>query len=532
MVNDSSRRTKNFMQAVPVMVTILVILVLIYTLILYNREIESSKREFIEIGSKLTSQSANGMEMWLEDQVRMSSLIADHPLIELLCSDPNSPTARYEARKFLEGLNSRYPYYEALPVSLFTSEPVDVVSRGQSMTIENGEFVVDSVKGNLVGEGGMHLSYIDAIYGGKDYFISEIYPSINSGEPIIAISHPVRYNGELKGAAVVAPKIEYFSSRFVEPAMYGESGYMFIIDGRGLVVSHPDSNFIMTEYEEQSSEIQSIINRILMGQTYFRDVYEEVDKSYYVKRVEHDMDKHPYQWYMVFTMDNDEIYSGADQLLQTSITLLLGGAVVIGVILYYYTRSFEDKVREIQQLEMSRKLEIEVAARTSHLAEIAIRDGLTKLYNHEATYKALGVAVDGSRVSLQPISVIMLDLDHFKTLNDTYGHQFGDQVLKQTADVIQSAVRNTDIVGRYGGEEFMIILPGAPKQSAVVTAKRIAEGLRQIKTDADISITASMGVAAWLGEDVDELVSRVDKLLYQAKGNGRDRVESILEEDQ
>ncbi len=286
----------------------------------------------------------------------------------------------------------------------------------------------------------------------------------------------------------------------------------------------------MTSYEDQSSEIQDILDRILIGQAYFRDVYEDIDKSYYVKRVEHNMDNHPYEWYMVFTMNNDEIYSDADQLLQISITLLLGGAVVIGIILYYYTKSFEDKVREIHQLELNRKLEIEVAARTSHLAEMAVRDGLTKLYNHEATYKALGVAVDGSRVSLQPISVIMLDLDHFKTLNDTYGHQFGDKVLKETADVIQKTVRNTDIVGRYGGEEFMVILPGAPKQSAVATAKRIAVGLREIKLDEDIRITASMGVAAWVGEDVDELVARVDKLLYQAKGNGRDRVEAILED--
>ncbi len=464
MISDSKKNI-NLMQAVPVVVMILVILVLIYTLVLYNNETDSAKHDFIEIGSKLTGQSANGMEMWLEDQVRMSSLIAEHPTIINLLRDPLNPVIRYETRLLLEGINNRYPYYEVLPIALFTEESLTVITQKEQVSVEGGEFIIDSAGGNVIGKGGYNFSYIDAIASGKSYYISEIYPSINSGEPIIAISHPVIHNDELLGAAVVAPKIDYFSSRFVDTAQYGDTGYMLVVDGRGLVVSHPDHNHIMKPYEQQKPEVQRIINRILAGRTYFRDIYEEADKSYYVKRVTVDSDHQPYEWYMVFTMENYEIYNNADKLLQISISLLIGGSVLIGVLLYYYTKSFEGKVRELQQLEMSKQLEVEVAARTSHLAEMAIRDGLTKLYNHDATYKALSVAVGGARVSLQPLSVIMLDLDYFKTLNDTYGHQFGDKVLKETADVIRSTVRNTDIVGRYGGEEFLVILPGAKKKN-------------------------------------------------------------------
>lgn len=527
MIFDS-KNSRNFMQAVPVMVMILVILVLIYTLVLYNNETESAKKDFIEIGLHLTGQSAQSMELWIEDQITMSQLVADHPIIKTLLQFPTNPVNRYEARVLLEGLHNRYSYYEAIPIAIFTDEPFTVLNRRESVSINNGTFVMDSVQGNLVGKGGLGLSYVREIREGKAYYISEIYESINSGEPIIAISSPIYYNDTLLGAAVVAPKIDYFSSRFVKEARYGESGYMFIIDGRGLTVAHPDSKHIMKTYEEQGPSEQQIINTILSGQTYFQDVYNETNKSYYVKRVVLDTGHQPYEWYMVFTMENTEIYNNADRLLQISISLLIGGALVIGTILYYYTKSLDEKVKEIQALEMNRKLEIEVAARTSHLAEMAIRDGLTKLYNHDATYKAVGVAVGGARASLQPLSIIMLDLDYFKTLNDTYGHPFGDQVLKGTAGVLKRSVRSTDIVGRYGGEEFLIILPGAFKQSAIKTAKRIAKGLGELDFEHDVTISASMGVAAWVGEDIDDLISNADKLLYQAKRNGRKRIESTL----
>ena len=520
--------TRNYMQAVPVMVMILVILVLIYTLVLYNNEIESAKQDFIEIGLHLTGQSAQGMELWIEDQITMAQIIADHPTIKALLQHPDQRINRYEARVLLEDLHKRYKYYEAIPIALFTEDPVRVANRQEVVEIENGMFVSDSVKGNLVGKGGMDLSYINEIYKGKPYYISEIYSSINSGEPIIAISAPVLFNDDLLGAAVVAPKIDYFSSRFVQEAKYGKTGYMLIVDGRGLTVAHPDEKHIMRPYEEQGKSEKNIINTILSGQTYFQGVYNDTNKSYYVKRVVLNSDHQPFEWYMVFTMENSEIYGNADKLLQISISLLIGGALLIGTILYYYTKSIDEKVKEIQALEMNRKLEIEVAARTSHLAEMAIRDGLTKLYNHDATYKAIGVAVASARASLQPLSIIMLDLDYFKTLNDTYGHPFGDKVLKATAEVLKGSVRSTDIVGRYGGEEFMIILPGAFKQSAIKTAKRIEKGLSELTFEHQVTITASMGVAAWVGEETDELISTADKLLYQAKRKGRNRIESTL----
>ena len=527
---DNDGKTKNLIQAVPGVVMILVILVLVFTLILYNNDIQSSKHNFMEIGSNWTGQSARAMEVWLEDQLRITGMIADHPVMIEACLNPQDTEMRLEAEMILRNINERYPYYEALPLALISEEPIRILTSEGYTDVETGEFFIDSVGGNLAGKGGMELSYVRAIAEGEPFYVSEIYPSINSGEPIIAISKPIVSDGRVVGVAVVAPKLEYFTSRFVESATYGETGYMIVIDGRGMVVSHPERGFTMRDYESQGISEQRIINRVLVGQTFFEDNYLHMNKSYYTKRVSIDRDHQPYDWHLVFTMENSEIYENAEQLLQISISMLFGGTLLIAFILYLYTRSVEEKNREIQQLELNRKLEVEVAARTSLLAEKAIRDGLTKLYNHEAVYNALGVAVRIAKSTLTPLSVIMLDLDYFKVLNDTYGHPFGDQVLKETAKVIQTVVRGSDIVGRYGGEEFIVILPGASKQSAVDTAKRIVEGLKVLNLDELVNVTASMGVAAWLGEDVDELIARADKLLYQAKNKGRDRIESVFDE--
>jgi diguanylate cyclase len=140
-------------------------------------------------------------------------------------------------------------------------------------------------------------------------------------------------------------------------------------------------------------------------------------------------------------------------------------------------------------------------------------------------------AVDDAKAKHTPLSLIMCDIDHFKLVNDKFGHHVGDEVLKALTGVIQANVRETDSVARYGGEEFAIILPGM-KQLA---AKEIAERIRRIfgaknfeirETKQKIGqVTASFGVAEYRPEeDLERFVHRADAMLYEAKAHGRDRV--------
>jgi diguanylate cyclase (GGDEF)-like protein len=128
------------------------------------------------------------------------------------------------------------------------------------------------------------------------------------------------------------------------------------------------------------------------------------------------------------------------------------------------------------------------------------------------------------------LTAAMLDIDHFKLVNDEYGHRVGDRVLAELSNVMQRSIRQTDFIGRYGGEEFLIILPRTDAAGAAVMAERVRSSLEQVTMhDAKgtaFYVTASIGVAEYIdGDDEDALVSRADAALYRAKEAGRNRVE-------
>jgi len=164
----------------------------------------------------------------------------------------------------------------------------------------------------------------------------------------------------------------------------------------------------------------------------------------------------------------------------------------------------------------------------------AITDGLTALYNFRYIKDRLEEEVKRAQRFVHPLALIMADVDYFKEYNDTYGHLEGDKVLKILANILRSNVREVDIVGRYGGEEFMVILPEANEKEAQRIAERIrikAEGynFKNKKSHPDEKVTLSLGVTSCFQENITSqgLIYKVDQALYRAKRKGRNRVEVI-----
>ncbi len=191
----------------------------------------------------------------------------------------------------------------------------------------------------------------------------------------------------------------------------------------------------------------------------------------------------------------------------------------------------------VQNLQVCREVEELKTGTTTleyHYAQLensAQRDGLTGVYNRMFLDEYLNKAFEQASKDSQPISLGFVDLDHFKIVNDTYGHAAGDQVLKAVAKLLQKQFRASDFIGRYGGEEFMVILPGTSTHAAQEVMNRMLESFRRTRHDVGdgqvITVTTSIGIVTHTPKssfpDVQAWVSAADQALYAAKRNGRNQ---------
>ena len=175
---------------------------------------------------------------------------------------------------------------------------------------------------------------------------------------------------------------------------------------------------------------------------------------------------------------------------------------------------------------------IETARADNHRLEaLAHTDPLTQLVNRRALTVRLVTEMERVRLYNAPLAMLLLDLDHFKLVNDTYGHLAGDDVLAGVGSLLQRAVRTVDTVARYGGEEFVIVLPETGKQGAIAFAERVRDKIAahrfQLPAGQEIHITSSIGVATYPAagmDSADDLFRAADAALYRAKGSGRNLV--------
>jgi diguanylate cyclase (GGDEF)-like protein len=163
------------------------------------------------------------------------------------------------------------------------------------------------------------------------------------------------------------------------------------------------------------------------------------------------------------------------------------------------------------------------------LAELAHRDPLTGLINRRRFFELAAEQLALARRHQRPCGVLMIDLDHFKRINDTYGHAAGDEALRAAADCVVATVREVDIVARFGGEELAALLPETDAPGARLIAERVRSALAALEIAFEgrvIRITASVGVAAWSASEggIEAALDRADAALYRVKQAGRDGV--------
>ncbi|MEK9712473.1 MAG: GGDEF domain-containing protein [Thalassolituus sp.] len=197
------------------------------------------------------------------------------------------------------------------------------------------------------------------------------------------------------------------------------------------------------------------------------------------------------------------------------------------------TRFREHELANIEGLLTTLVYPLRNALRYHEALAAAFRDPLTGAGNRVALDKTLGREIELAKRHDQPLSILMLDLDHFKQVNDEFGHSMGDKVLKEAVNAITGCIRQTDMCFRYGGEEFLILLSNAEQSGALRIAERVRMGIGQLtfeNTDNQLQVTASVGCATLQPSDMmEDLINRADTALYVAKDQGRNRVISDLD---
>ncbi|MVW75528.1 GGDEF domain-containing protein [Pseudomonas xionganensis] len=191
-------------------------------------------------------------------------------------------------------------------------------------------------------------------------------------------------------------------------------------------------------------------------------------------------------------------------------------------------RFSEDELGQLESLLASLLFPLRNALLYRAALQTALRDPLTDTGNRIAMQQTLKREIDLARRNLQPLSILMVDIDHFKQINDQHGHSTGDEALTAVASALKDSLRNVDMVFRYGGEEFVVLLSNTCREAASMVGERLrlaVLGIQHLVDNRALELSISLGCASLLpGEDMDSLLRRADSALYVSKRGGRNRL--------
>lgn len=398
------------------------------------------------------------------------------------------------------------------------------------------------------------------LHGKEDIYITDVHrhdegiPGYEISAPLFSNSEPQRVVGVLVNHFAVSTIKKLFSGKYAldlgartQSRGLGSTGETYLVNKERLMIS--DSLFV----EDASFHQQVDTYPVTMGIEHNRDVkgiwqdYRGVD----VVGASMVLSIDGFSWILVSEQNVDEAFASITRLRQTyaiiiiiSSMLALWVSVVvsrkiahpIGLLKRNLEQAGENR-GNVHMTDMNNDDEIGFFARKfddiqqqkEQLETLSNSDGLTGLFNHRHMKEHLEAEFNRSCRYKTPLCCILLDIDHFKSINDTYGHLFGDHVLQGVAAVIADCCRKSDIMARYGGEEFVILLPNTDLAQARGVAEKLFTTISSVDYCDDehrISITVSMGISTFNDEHrtYNDMLAEADEAMYRAKNSGRNRI--------
>lgn len=299
-----------------------------------------------------------------------------------------------------------------------------------------------------------------------------------------------------------------------------------------LIFSLIDFNVATIFFNERDDKKKKTLNFSCQGVNLDEKVIREIKENFFSEILgsEYFEEENLYDHEIIEHDKNDKQLVDNTEILKSKIIIPISYAnkTIGGIALYHKKNARFDSSRVLDIILQELKVLMRTKWLYSETKYLAITDGLTGLYNRRYFQQTLDREFARSKRYKSPLSIALFDIDHFKSINDTYGHQFGDKVIAEISKIIRNSLRKTDYVARYGGEEIVLILPETPIDQTMIPIERIRIKIQNnqfIQGEHTVNVTVSCGLAG-LEPDVgthEDLLLRADKALYTSKNNGRNR---------
>jgi len=299
-----------------------------------------------------------------------------------------------------------------------------------------------------------------------------------------------------------------------------------------LIFSLIDFNLAGIFFNERDDKKKKTLNLSVQGVVLDDKVLKEIKEDFFSAAFKEDYyrDEAAYDYEIVENGYGKEEFIENSDILRSKVVIPISYAnkIIGGIVLYHKKGARFDSSRVLEIIVQELKVLMRIKWLYSETKYLAITDGLTGLYNRRYFQQTLDREFARSKRYKNPLSIALFDIDFFKNVNDSYGHQFGDKVIAEISKIIRMSLRKTDYVARYGGEEIVLILPETPIDQTMIPIERIRVKIQDhpfVFGDKSVQVTASCGLAG-VEPDVntyEDLILRADKALYESKRNGRNQ---------
>lgn len=377
----------------------------------------------------------------------------------------------------------------------------------------------------------------------EGYYLSEEFHYLGMNTPVVTLSKKIERNGKILGVLSGVLDLSVLLNHLSEYKI-GENGSFYILDKKNKILIDTGDN----------KESNKYINHVILDEMDHGKTSSKTPnglRCYYIHHIE------KLDLFLIGTVLESDLNNPTYELRKYMLIVALGIIILMMVSLSIIIKTFDrslnklsyiinsisrgnyskniEKLTEVidEKSELNfikdaiKNMNYEIIKREMELKFIAETDQLTKIYNRRAILNFIEMELERSKNFDTEYILMMFDLDKFKRLNDRYGHLFGDEVLKKVCEIISKNIKEIDKLGRYGGEEFLLLLPDTTLSEGVLIADRLREKIQNLRWKNDVVVTISIGVIKNMKKDTLDLsLERVDNLLYKAKNNGRNRVES------